>query len=133
MVNKDFLKQVLSGEKRLFELKQVKFINVPVYDELAIKHIYPLARDEPNLMLYFPDKLPQGRMPERNYFWNVFNTLNEEYVGRLIKHAHEQRNSAAQEEEPAQNVVVTEEWWHKLNAIPFVSRKSHSPPYTSLL
>ena len=123
MLNKDFLKQVLSGEKQLLELKQVKFINVPVYDELAIKQIYPLCQGEPQLMNYFPDKLPQGRLPDRDYFWNVFNTLNEEYVGRLIKHAHGQRNSAAQEAEPAQNVVVTEEWWAKLTAVPFISRK----------
>ena len=61
MLNKDFLKQVLSGEKHLLELKQVKFINVPVYDELAVKRIYPLCQGEPQLMNYFPDKLPQGR------------------------------------------------------------------------
>ena len=89
MMNKDFLKQVLSGEKRLIELKHVKFINVPVYDELAIKYMYPLAKEEPNLMLYFPDKLPKGRLPDRDYFWNIFNTINEEYVCRLIKHAQD--------------------------------------------
>ena len=80
MLNKDFLKQVLSGEKKLLELKLIKFINVPVYDELAIKQIFPLAKEEPHFMLYFPDKLPQGRLPDRDYFWNVFNTLNEAYV-----------------------------------------------------
>ena len=127
MVNKDFLKAVLSGEKHLLELKQVKFINVPVYDELAVKHMYPLARDEPRLLLYFPDRLPKGRLPDRDYFWNVFNTLNEEYVGRLIKHAHEQRNSAGRETEPAQNVVVTEDWWQKLTAVPFISCKYPLP------
>jgi hypothetical protein len=26
-------------------------------------------------MLYMPDPTPDGRLPEREYFWNVLNTL----------------------------------------------------------
>ena len=41
MLNKDFLKQVFAGDKKLLELKQVKWICVPVYDELAVHKIWP--------------------------------------------------------------------------------------------
>ena len=36
MVNKDFLKKVLSEEKKLLSLNDVKYVNVPRYDELSV-------------------------------------------------------------------------------------------------
>jgi hypothetical protein len=45
-------------------------------------------------MRFFPDKLPKGRLPDRDYFFNVLNTIREEYVQALIKHAHVQRFTA---------------------------------------
>jgi hypothetical protein len=45
-------------------------------------------------MKYFPDKLPEGRFPDRDYFWNVFNTLYEDYVTELVAHANKVRNEA---------------------------------------
>ena len=41
MVNKDFLKAVFMEEKGLLKLSEVKFKNVPFYDELAVKKIWP--------------------------------------------------------------------------------------------
>ena len=41
MINKDFLKQVFSEEKKLLEISNVKFINVPHYDELSVKRFWP--------------------------------------------------------------------------------------------
>lgn len=96
---------------------------MPIYDELAVKRIYPLVKNEPNVNQYFPDKLPEGRLPDREYFWNVFNTVNEPYVSQLIKHAHELRHTAAQEREAQDVIQVTEEWWEKLNKVPFMSCK----------
>ena len=41
VVNKDFLKMVLKGEKQLLKESEVKFISVPQYEELSVKSIYP--------------------------------------------------------------------------------------------
>ena len=41
MINKDFIKRVLQDEKRLLELKKVKYVNVPHYDELSVKKFWP--------------------------------------------------------------------------------------------
>ena len=40
-------------------------------------------------MQYFPDKFPKGRVPDREYFWNIMNTTMPEYTESLIKHANE--------------------------------------------
>ena len=41
MYNKDFLRQVLDEKKSLLKIKDVRFINVPVYDELAVQNFWP--------------------------------------------------------------------------------------------
>ena len=89
MVNKDFLKQILAEEKELLPIKDVRFINVPMYDELSVKRLWPEMKNSPDFMKYFPDKLPKGRLPDRDYFFNVMNTVNGVYTEQLIKHANE--------------------------------------------
>ena len=43
MINKDFLKEVFAEEKALLELKEVKWINVPLFDELSVINIWPMT------------------------------------------------------------------------------------------
>ena len=93
MINKDFLKQVLVEEKELIPIKDVHFVNVPMYDELAVKRLWPEMNNSPDFMRFFPDKLPKGRLPDRAYFFNVMMTVNPEYTSQLIRHANDQRHS----------------------------------------
>lgn len=71
------------------EMKDVKFINVPMFDELSVKNLWPDLRESPVFMHYFPDKLPKGKLPQRDYFFNIMNSLNGEYVSMLVKYANE--------------------------------------------
>ena len=49
------------------------------------------------VMLYLPDPTEDGRLPDRKYFWNIVNTVDRIYVGKLIEHAQSQRMTAKQE------------------------------------
>ena len=40
MVTKDHLKHVLAGRKIFFKMSEVKFCNIPTYDELSVKGLY---------------------------------------------------------------------------------------------
>ena len=40
MVNKNFFKDVLAGKKDLFRIFDVKFCNVPAFDEIGVKALY---------------------------------------------------------------------------------------------
>ena len=40
-------------------------------------------------MKYMPDPTPDGRLPDRAYFWNVLNTVQNVYVKNVIQHANE--------------------------------------------
>ena len=123
MMNKDFLKDVLAEKKRLIALKDVIFVNVPKYDEISVKNVWPMIQQDKELMAFFPEKLPKGRMPDRAYTFNVLNTLREDYVAGIIKHAQQQRNTAADNSMQAQFIRVTPAWQEQLEKIPFVSSK----------
>ena len=45
MINKDFLKEVLTEDKDLLELKEVKWINAPLFDELSVIKIWPMIKE----------------------------------------------------------------------------------------
>ena len=74
-MNKDFLKEVLAEDKALLRLEQVSRINVPLYDELSVGNIWPMLKNDEKFMLYFPTKMAKGRVPEREYFFNILNTF----------------------------------------------------------
>ena len=122
MLNRDFMKQLLVEDKKLLELRQVIHANVPRYDELSVKKFWPLMQKDAVFMLYMPDPTAEGRLPEREYFWNVLNTLQTAYVQRLIEHANAQRMTVQEDGEGADAIEISEEWWEKLNALPFVSQ-----------
>ena len=45
MMNKDFLKEVFAENKDLLQLKEVNWINVPLYDELSVIKIWPMIKE----------------------------------------------------------------------------------------
>ncbi len=122
MLNRDFMRQLLTEKKKLLELREVRFVQVPRYDELSVKTFWPLLHAEGGFMQYMPDPAEDGRLPAREYFWNVLNTLQPAYVQRLIQHANEQRMTAPEDGAGGEAIEITEEWWDKLTALPFVSQ-----------
>jgi hypothetical protein len=98
-INKDFLRDVLAGRKALMKMEEVKFCNVPLYDELSLKSIAPQMNEDPLFVSFFPSNLPKGRAHDRSYFWNVLNTLHPEYVSAIVKFAEEPRHSAKAEKQ----------------------------------
>ena len=122
MLNRDFMKQLLVEDKKLLELRVVQHCHVPAYDELSVKKFWPLMQQDAVFMQYLPDPTPEGRLPERECFWNVLNTLQTDYVQQLIGHANAQRNTVQEDGNGADAIEISEEWWQKLNALPFVSQ-----------
>ena len=41
-------------------MNEVKFINPPLFDEIAVKHLYKDVSSQPLIKDYFPDEFPKG-------------------------------------------------------------------------
>ena len=122
-MNKDFLKEVFAEEKALLKLKEVKRRHVPLYDELSVIKLWPMMKEDKSFMRYFPAKLPKGRVPDREYFFNILNTFHEPYLDQIIQHAQNQRMAAQAEAKARETIEISDDWWEALNAVPFVSFK----------
>ena len=110
MFTREFAKEVLRGDKKLLKLKEVKFIEVVKYDELAVKHLYGEFIELPLMAEYFPNKYPKGRQCDREYMFNVANTLHEEVVKAVIEHALKQRHAVEGIKMQDENVLINEHW-----------------------
>ena len=80
MMNKDFLKEVFTNHKSLLKLQEVSRIHVPLYDELSVVKLWPMMKRDEEFMRFFPTKMPKGRVPDREYFFNILNTFQSEYL-----------------------------------------------------
>ncbi len=89
MINKDFFKQVLQDKKKLLPLNDVKYVNVPRYDELSVRQFWPILSQHETFMKYMPDLVSEDKIPDRTYFWNVANTVINEYVQNVIRYAND--------------------------------------------
>jgi len=82
-----------------------------------------MMKNENKFMLYFPKKMAKNRMPDREYMFNILNTIQPAYLQTLITHANEQRNSVSNEAIAKEAIEVSDDWWNLLNSVPFISRK----------
>ena len=77
----------------------------------------------PRMKSYFPDKVPKSRTIEKQYFYNVFNTLYPDDVAVLIKHANDQRYTVENDKIAENSIVMTEDWANQIEELPFVSKQ----------
>ena len=123
LINKDFLKQVLADQKQLIKKQDVSYIEVPHYEELAVKNLYPQFAGDDLFTRYFPDEYPVGKGPPREYFFNVLHTLYPEFLQRMLTHAHDQRMTASGQRGQEEAIQISEFWEEQLKAMPYLSRK----------
>ena len=94
VVTKDFLKEVLAGQKQLMKKADVKAVQVPQYDELSVRNLWPEMKKDAHFLSFFPTKYPKDKGPPRDYFFNLLNTLYPEYLQQLMANANEARMAA---------------------------------------
>lgn len=110
MFNKDFLKQVFANEKKLMKLSDLRTVVVPKFDELSVKNMFSLIQQDADVMVYFPDKYPKGREPDRSYTFNILHTVRPEYVQNAIHHAYSIRNTCLHNEMHEDEIHISKEW-----------------------
>ena len=123
-MNKDFFKALLKDEKRAYKVGEVSHIIVPKLDELGIKHMLIMIKDDVELKRYFPDEYFKKLVPDRAFFFNTINTMYPEFLSTLISNAHQQRMHVDESYQAEQTIEASDEWLANLQAIPFVSKVS---------
>lgn len=98
-------------------------ITVPHYDELSVKALWPHLCKDAEFMQYFPDQYPPGRGPPRKYFFDILNTLQPEYLQRIMAHASKQRMAADGDMQKDETIAISKFWEEELKSMPYLSCK----------
>ena len=69
---------ILNGEKKLLTLKELKPVDVGHYPELSVKKLYAEFAQREALKPYLPPKVTKNKQVDKEYFFNVVNTLFED-------------------------------------------------------
>ena len=85
--NKDFIKKVFKGEKHLYRVNEINYITVPIIEELSVLKVLDMIKDDEHIKTFFPDEFFTKKTPERKFFFDVVNTVYEDFLPPLINHA----------------------------------------------
>ena len=88
---------ILTGEKKLIPLKELKQVEAGHFPEVSVKGLYEEFSQRAALQPYMPPKLGKGKQLDKRYFFNVVNTLYEEELQSILQHANAQRNSVEEQ------------------------------------
>ena len=134
MLTAKWLKQILTGEKKLLKAKDARHCNPPRYDEISVASLYQESIKMPNMAEYFPDAYPKGRSCNREYFFTVMATLHPKYTDELVKKSKKDRFGKEVEVEQGEAIAITPDWEAQLKEFPqFTSKSPISLPPNSLL
>ena len=122
-VNKDFLKHVFAGDKQLVPRNQLRPIKVPHYDELSVEALIKDVMTIPDLSKFFPEQKSPANRPNREFFFNILNTVDPDYLSALIRHAQGLRFGTGAPSKEDNIIVVNEHWRKELEASPYYSSK----------
>ena len=82
------MREILANKKMLFTKSKIKPIKVKKFDEISIKKIYHKMLEREELKPYFPSKYATGRQCQKEYFWNICNTIFPDETSELIMNAN---------------------------------------------
>ena len=77
------------------------------------------------MLLYFPSKYAKGRQCDRDYMFNVANTLYGDEVKELVEHALKQRHATDSITLQNESILLNDHWQSELKSLPFTSSVSH--------
>ena len=123
-VNKIFIQKLYKGEKQILKMENVRFINVPKYDELSVTNMLKLVKNDTELLKFWPDEYIAGMQPSRQFFFNTINTVYPGFLKQLITNSNQQRCGVSDEQNKKSSILVNDEWLNNLSSIPFHSKVS---------
>ena len=83
-MTKEWLKKILTGEKRLMKLSELKPVHVGYFPEVSVKQLYSDFSSRSEMEPYLPEKIPKGKQLDKTYFFNIANTLFEKEIQAII-------------------------------------------------
>lgn len=89
-------------------------VKVTKYDELSVKKLYSKFLTLPQFHEYMPRKYAKGRQCDRDYMFNVANTLHQDVITELVNHALKVRHSVNADGMKMETIKITDHWMNEM-------------------
>ena len=120
-----FLRDILSDKKKHLRNNEVNRMEVPNYQELSVKNMYPDAMQDAELSKYLPSSEQlSGKLPERDFFFGILCTLKNGYMCEVIADAQKKRFKVEEGDDTKKVILISESWLAELKKHPYHSSKS---------
>ena len=101
------------------KLNDIKPVNVGFFPEVSVKKLFDEFSQRPEMKIYLPDKMAKGTQMDKQYFFTIVNTLFNEELQAIIKHASVQRNDIAEKEQKDEAIIMSNEMADLMFKFPF--------------
>ena len=82
----EFLRDVLSGKKSVFKLKDAVPVRVPVLKGISVKTVYQYVSDKQQFQSYLPDLMDEDIIGfDRNFLFTIVNTIDSTYFPKQLE------------------------------------------------
>ena len=71
---------------------------------------------------YFPGSYPKGRQCDRDYLFNVANTLHPGIMQEYIDHALKMRYDPKMGDNKAESIMISDKWKEELQSLPLTNK-----------
>ena len=109
------------------------YISVPHFQELSVKRLWLDLKQDSKFNIYFNDEFPEEKVPNREYFYNILNTIYPDYLKSIMAHASKERYAVDGEVQKIHTIEATQEWEDELKNMPFKSSKSNIPNFYNFI
>ena len=82
----------------MLKQKEVTIIDIPKYEELSVKNIWPLVKAANDLCEYFPD-YSDKQVPDRDFMFSILWTFRYDVIEKMVEDARKNRALASNENE----------------------------------
>ena len=90
---KTFMGAILTGKRQFLFKSDVPVLSAPKWPELGLKAVWTRVSGDRILMSYFPPmESKSSKLPPRDFFWGVLQSLRPEYCETLIAEAAAKRS-----------------------------------------
>ena len=114
-----FARKVLNGQKSLLNVCDVLWVDeVPRYKEINTKTIWEQAKAKENIIKFFPD-FNQNRFPQKQYLFNVVNTVEANSMYNYIKKIKKDREGVQIDDAP---IMMTSEYQNFFNQFESIAK-----------
>jgi len=109
-----------------FKVEEVQAIIVPKFEELSLSKVYKkILQKYRNVEDYMPQYEEEGYMPPRQFFWDVLNTLEPQFIKKLLNNAHSKWVDG-EEGDLKDKILIRSDVLEAIQNASFISRKNHS-------